>query len=82
MLHSNNDTLSFEDVKANLLSKEQFDLEVRVKKGEGLSVRGELFDKGRTPKSKFKKHKSNESCRSFRKSGHIMYECFKLENKR
>ena len=38
MLYNNNDT-SFEDVKANLMSKEKFDLEAHTKKGEGLSVR-------------------------------------------
>ena len=38
LLYSNNDTLSFEDVKANLLSKEKFNLELPAEKGEGLSV--------------------------------------------
>ena len=40
LLYSNNETLSFEDVKASLLSKEKFDLEVHGEKGEGLSVKG------------------------------------------
>jgi len=39
-LYSNNDTLPFEDVESNLLSKEKFDLEVRSDdKAEGLFVR-------------------------------------------
>ena len=74
--------MSFEDVKANLLSKEKFDLEVSAEKGEGLSVRGESFDKGNTFKLKFERHKSNKSCRYCRKSGHLIFECFKLKNKR
>ena len=53
MLYSNNDTLSFEDVKANLMSKVKFDPEDRAKKGEDFSGRGESFDKGSTSKSKF-----------------------------
>ena len=32
LLNSNNNTLSFEDVKTNLLSKEKLDLEVRAEK--------------------------------------------------
>ena len=40
LLYSNNDTLSFEDVKCNLLSKEKFNLEVRSNdKAEGLFKR-------------------------------------------
>ena len=43
LLYGNNGTLSFEDVKANLLSKEIFSLQVRAEKGEGLLVKGESF---------------------------------------
>jgi len=40
LVYSNNDTLSFKDVKANLLFKEKFDLEVRSdNKAEGQSQR-------------------------------------------
>jgi hypothetical protein len=46
MLYGNNDTLSFEDVKSNLLSKKKFDLEVHCEeKGESLSVRGRTLEK-------------------------------------
>jgi len=46
LLYSNNDTLSFEDVKASLLSKEKFDLNVHSNdSGEGLNVRGRSFEK-------------------------------------
>jgi len=40
LLYSNNETLSFEDIKASLLSKEKFDLELLSNdKDEGLNVR-------------------------------------------
>jgi len=45
LLYSNHDTLSFEDVKANLLSKENFDFEICAEKGEGFSMRGESLIK-------------------------------------
>jgi len=46
LLYSNDDTFSFEDFKASLLSKEKFDLEVRsYNKVERLSVRGRTFEK-------------------------------------
>ena len=46
LLYSNNDTLSFEDVKSNLLSKEKFILAVRSDdKAEGLFVRGRSSEK-------------------------------------
>jgi len=45
LLYSDNDTLSFEDVKANLLSQEKFDLEVHLNdKAEGLSMRSKTFE--------------------------------------
>ena len=46
MIYSNNETLSFDDVKANLLSKENFDLKVRSDdEAEGLLVRGRTSKK-------------------------------------
>jgi hypothetical protein len=65
MLYGNNDTLAFEDVKSNLLSKEKFDLDVHsADKGEGLSVRGRTQKKGSTSfknsRSKSKGRKSNK----------------------
>ena len=64
------------------MSKEKFDLEIRAEKGEGLLVRGEYFNKGNTSESKFGNRKSNKFCRYCRKSGHVIFECFKLKNKR
>ena len=86
MLYGNNDSLSFEDVKSNLLSKEKFDLEVHyVDKGEGLSARGRTQEKGSTghkkSRSKFKGRKSNKSCRYCKKSGHEISDCFILKKK-
>ena len=48
--YSNNEDVSFEDVRANLLSKEKFDLKVRDEKGQRLLVIGESFDEGSTSK--------------------------------
>jgi len=79
LLYSNNDTLLFKNVKANLLSKEKLDFQLRVEKGEGLLVRGESFDRGNTSKSKFERHKSNKSCRYYRKSRHVICKYFKLK---
>ena len=45
MLYSNSDTISFEDVKANLLSKEKFDHDIHADPGEGLAVRGRKTEK-------------------------------------
>ena len=86
MLYGNNDTLSFEDVKSNLLSKEKFDLEVHfVDKGEGLSVRGRTQEKGSTshkkPISKSRGRKPNKTCRYCKKSGHEISDCFLLKKK-
>ncbi|KAF1881910.1 hypothetical protein Lal_00038553 [Lupinus albus] len=87
MLYINNDTLSFEDVKSNLLSKEKFDLEVNsVDKGESLSVRGRTQEKGSTSykrfKSKSKCRKFNKTCRYFKKPGHYILDCFILKKKK
>lgn len=86
MLYGNNDSLSFEDVKSNLLSKEKFDLEVHsVDKGEGLSVRGRTQEKGSTShkksRSKSRGRKSNKTCRYCKKSGHEISDCFILKKK-
>ena len=36
MLYSNFDTISFEDVKSNLLSKEKLDLDIHADSADGL----------------------------------------------
>ena len=86
MLYSNNDTLSFEDVKSNLLSKEKFDLDIHSEdKGEGLSVRGRTKEKWSTSnkksRSKSRGRKSNKTCRYCKKYGHDISDCFILKKK-
>jgi len=46
MLYRNSDTISFEDVKSNLLSKEKFDLDIHADSAEGLVIRGKTTEKG------------------------------------
>jgi hypothetical protein len=59
MLYSNHTSLSFENVKSNLLFKEKFDVNSRFElKCEGLIVRGSGD------------HKSNLYCRYCRKNTH------------
>ena len=40
MLYSNSNTISFEDVKSNMLSKEKFDHDIHADPAEGLVFRG------------------------------------------
>ena len=82
LLYSNNDTLSFEDVKANLLSMENFDLEVRGEKFEGLFVRGKSYRNGTIAKSQVGIPRSIKFCHYCRKTRHVVSECFKLKNQR
>ena len=85
-MYGNNDTLSFEDVKSNLLSKEKFDLEVHSEdKGEGLSVRGRTLEKGsgsfKKSRSKSRGYTSEKTCRYCKKFGHDISDCFILKKK-
>ena len=68
MLYNSNETLPFDDVKANLLSKEKFDLEVLFDdKAEGLSVNGRTSEKEDTNRrntcSKSRECTSNKLCK-------------------
>ena len=45
MLYNNSNTISFEDVKSNLLSKEKFDHDIHADPAEGLVVRGRTTEK-------------------------------------
>ena len=65
LLYGDNEALSFEDIKASLLSKEKFDLEFcSINKGDGLNVRGRPFGKEgitrRSYHSKSKRSKFNK----------------------
>lgn len=90
MLYINTDSLCFEDVKANLLSKEKFDSEKHPKNNaEGLNIRvrssdKKLDDNSSKSRSKSKNRFKNgfKSCKYCKKSGHEISECFKLKNKK
>jgi hypothetical protein len=70
MLYGNHTSLSFENVKSNLLSKEKFDVDSRSElKGEGLIVRGS------------RDHKSNLYCCYCRKNTRHISQCPKVRNK-
>jgi len=75
MLYSNSDTISFKDVKSNLLSKEKFDHDIHADPAEGLVVRGRTEQKGNGNKkknrSKSKNPHSNKTCNYCGKLGHI-----------
>ena len=45
MLYSNSDTISFDDVKLNLFSKENFDHDINTDSAAGLVVRGRPTEK-------------------------------------
>ena len=76
MLYSNSNTISFEDVKSNLLSKEKFDLDIHADSAEGLAVRGKTTEKGNDNKSKNRSKSKNphagKTCNCCGKLGHIV----------
>ena len=86
MLYGNYLTLSFDDVKTNLLAKEKFDTKIHSgSSGEGLVVRGRNQEKGRNNKYKSRsksRSKNSKYCRYCKKNGHEISECYKLKNKR
>jgi hypothetical protein len=70
MLYGNHTSLSFKNVKSNLLSKENFDVDSRFEpKGEGLIVQGS------------RDHKSNLYYCYCRKNTHHISQCPKVRNK-
>jgi hypothetical protein len=68
MLYGNHTSLTFENVKSNLLSKEKFDVDSKPK-CEGLIVRGS------------RDHKSNLYCCYCGKNTHHISQCPKVRNK-
>nr|GEW27184.1 retrovirus-related Pol polyprotein from transposon TNT 1-94 [Tanacetum cinerariifolium] len=81
MLYGNRETLSFDDVKSTLLSKQ------KPKSDEGRVARSRSSDRGESS-NKNKKHRSqshgkysNKSCKYCKKLGHIVSDCYKLKNK-
>jgi len=86
MLYSNSDTISFEDVMSNLLSKEKFDLDIHTNPSKGLVVRGRTEQKGNGNKkrnrSKTKNPHSIKTCNYCGKLGHIQADRWKPKKKK
>ena len=82
------ETVSYQEIKSALKSKEQIDKNItgesRENQAEGLVVRGRMdkreFDSSRS-KSRSKSRHRNLECRYCHKMGHIKSDCFKLKNK-
>jgi len=75
MLYNNSDTISFEDVKSNLLSKKKFDHDIHADSAERLVIRGRTTEKegnGNRKKnySKSRNPHSNKTCNYSGKLGH------------
>jgi len=79
MLYSNSDTISFEDVKPNLLSKEKFDHDIHTDSAEGLVVgrsTGKVGNGGRRKnRSKSRNPHTGKTCNFCGKLGHIVANC-------
>ena len=87
MLYSNSNTILFEDVKSNLLSKEKFDHDIHTDPAEGLVVRGRTTEKNgndnrKKNHSKFRNPHSNKTCNYCGKFDYIQANCWKLKNKK
>jgi len=86
MLYSNSDTISFEDVKSNLLSKEKFDHDIHTDFAKGLVVIGRTTEKRgnggrRKNRSKPKHPHAGNTCNYCGKLDHIVANYWKLKNK-
>jgi len=86
VLYSNYDTISFDGVKSNLLSKEKFDHEIHADFAEELVARGRTTEKGNGNKkknsSKSRNPHAGKTCNYCGKLGHIVANCYKLKNKK
>jgi len=87
MLYNHSDTISFEDVKSNLLLKEKFDHDIHVDPAEGFVVRGRTTEKKENDNrnknhSKSRNPRSNKTCNYCGKLDHIQANCWKLKNKK
>jgi hypothetical protein len=87
MVYENHTSLTFENVKSNLLSKEKFDVDSRYEsKDECFIVRGRTQQAGSSNKpksrSKSRDRKSNTSCRYCKADNHVISQCPKLKNKK
>jgi len=86
ILYNNSNTISFEDVKSNLLSKDKFDLHIHTDFGEGLVVRDKTTKKSNGNRSKNRSKSKNphagKTCNYCGKLGHIVADCWQLQKKR
>jgi len=87
MMYSNYDTISFENVKSNLLSKEKFDHDIHANPNEGLVVRGRTNEKKgngnrKKNRSESRNPHSSKTCNYYGKLGHIQANCWKLKNRK
>ena len=87
MLYSNSDTISFEDIKSNLLSKEKFDHDINIDPAKGLLIRGRTTEKKRNgdrkkSRSKSRNPHSNKTCNYCGKLGLIQTNCWKPNNRK
>jgi len=85
ILCSNSDTISFEDVKSNLLSKEKFDVDIHADFAERLVVRGRTTEKGNVNRSKncskSKNPHASKTCNYCGKLGHIVANYWQLQTR-
>lgn len=82
MLYSNSNTISFEDVKSNLLSNKKFDLDIHADSAKGLVVRGKPEKGNGKNRSKSKNSHAGKTCNYCGKLGHIVANCWQLQKKR
>ena len=87
LLSIGKDSITLEDVKKFSLSKELMDRELIREgdvKSEALFIRGRSMEKGsNNNKNKFRSKSKARSkfCNYCKKKGHILEECYKLQNK-
>jgi hypothetical protein len=86
MLYRNHTSLTFENDKSNLLSKEKIDVDSRSEsKDEGFIVRGRPQQAGSSNKPKSRSEsrdrKSNNFCCYCKADNHVISQCPKLKNK-
>jgi len=79
-LYSNSDTISFEDVKSNLSSKEDFDHDIHTNSTTGLILRGRPTEKvgnsgWRKNRSKSRNPHTGKTCNFYGKLDHIVANC-------
>ena len=85
MLYGNYITLTFDDVKSNLLSKQKIDIKIHSEiSGEGLMVRGRTQERGSSSKNQFRsksRGKNSKYCHYCKKKGTRSLNVIKWKNK-